>query len=78
MESYSAGNLTIEYDASVCTHAGRCVKGLGAVFNPKASPWINPSAAPTSNIIEVIGQCPSGALRYYVRDKLDASAATAA
>lgn len=68
METYATDNIIVEYDKNVCLHAGHCVKHLKAVFDPGRSPWINPSAAPADKIIEVVRQCPSGALHYRLRN----------
>jgi uncharacterized Fe-S cluster protein YjdI len=45
-------------------HAGECVRGLPAVFDPNQDPWIQPDAAPAEQVISQIGACPSGALEY--------------
>lgn len=60
MESYVMNNVTVEYDKTVCLHAGHCVRDLRGVFDPRRSPWINPSAASVGKIVEVVRQSPSG------------------
>ncbi len=44
--SYPGQDLTVTYDTEVCVHAGECVRGLPAVFDPNQDPWIQPDAAP--------------------------------
>jgi uncharacterized Fe-S cluster protein YjdI len=61
---YTGSNITVTFDAEVCQHAGECVRGLPAVFNVSARPWIAADAAPAEAVAEVIGRCPSGALAY--------------
>jgi len=62
LQVYAGDDFEVTYDAATCTHAGECVRGLPAVFDSKASPWIQPSAAPLERIAEVVARCPSGAL----------------
>jgi uncharacterized Fe-S cluster protein YjdI len=54
---------------STCIHSEKCWRGLSAVFNPKARPWINAEGAPTERIVEQASQCPSGALSTFMNDK---------
>lgn len=65
---YAAGNVVVSFDASRCIHVGRCLKGLPAVFNLEARPWIQPANASVSDIIDVVGRCPSGALQWRTTD----------
>jgi uncharacterized Fe-S cluster protein YjdI len=55
--------VTVSFDAEVCQHSGNCVRGLPAVFDVAKRPWIQPDNAPAADVIEVVGRCPSGALR---------------
>jgi len=67
---YSNGEITIIWQPTLCTHAGACIHSLPKVYNPKARPWITPENATTSEIIEQIGQCPSGALSFKHNTKM--------
>jgi uncharacterized Fe-S cluster protein YjdI len=62
LQVYAGEGFEVTYDAGRCTHAGECVRGLPAVFDSKASPWIRPRAAGVDQIAEVVARCPSGAL----------------
>lgn len=73
IKEYSNGEVTITWDAPKCIHSGICVKGLPAVFNPKARPWINMDSASTEKLIHQVKKCPSGALGYYMTGTEDAS-----
>jgi uncharacterized Fe-S cluster protein YjdI len=64
MHEHKNAQIIVRYDASICTHAGNCVKGLPAVFDVNRDPWINLTAADPSAIIKTIAMCPSGALTY--------------
>ena len=55
--------VTVSFDAEVCQHSGNCVRGLPPVFDTAKRPWIQPDNAPAAEVIEVVGRCPSGALR---------------
>jgi uncharacterized Fe-S cluster protein YjdI len=63
-KAYSSPEITIYFDSSRCIHAAECVRGLPAVFDSNARPWIRPNHASTAQIMEVIKRCPSGALQY--------------
>jgi uncharacterized Fe-S cluster protein YjdI len=52
-------------------HSAVCWKGLIEVFNPKVKPWIKMDGATTEIIIEQVKKCPSGALSYYMNNKIN-------
>jgi uncharacterized Fe-S cluster protein YjdI len=62
VQRYTKGGVTVTYDSDKCAHAGRCVKGLPAVFDMKKKPWIDPAGATPDQIAAQVAQCPSGAL----------------
>src|SRR6185436_8090571 len=64
---YSASDVAIHDDRSVCSHAGHCTDNLPSVFKLRTEPWIDPEGAPAETIASVIATCPSGALRHTVR-----------
>ena len=59
---YEGQEIVVSYELKKCIHAAECVKGLPAVFDVDARPWINPDGAPPEAIEAVIARCPSGAL----------------
>lgn len=61
---YQGQAITIHYNKLLCSHASVCGGQLKSVFNSDNQPWINPDNASRDEIIEVIKQCPSGALSY--------------
>jgi uncharacterized Fe-S cluster protein YjdI len=63
-KEYSNGEVTIIWQPDLCIHCGNCAKGLPAVFHPRTQPWITANEATTSEIINQINQCPSGALSF--------------
>lgn len=64
---YTGPIIDVSFDGEVCEHAAECVRGMPSVFNTANRPWINPEVARTDDLAnqlrEVIGRCPSGALR---------------
>ncbi len=61
---YTGENIDVFFNASMCEHAAKCVRGNGNVFNTKRKPWILADAAPADEIARVIDTCPSKALQY--------------
>jgi uncharacterized Fe-S cluster protein YjdI len=75
-KSYVGRSVTVSYDRAICTHAAECVRGLPAVFDPQARPWIQPDHAAPDAVIATVARCPSGALRIeatssHVEDTVD-------
>jgi len=71
-KKYTNGEITIEWQPSVCIHSKICWKGSAGlidVFNPAEKPWIKPDGASSQRIIEQINKCPSGALSYYINNE---------
>jgi CDGSH-type Zn-finger protein len=62
--NYVGKRITIHDNRKICSHAAECVNNLPSVFKQNARPWINPDAAETEDIIDIIRKCPSGALSY--------------
>jgi uncharacterized Fe-S cluster protein YjdI len=73
-KNYTNGEVTIVWEAEKCIHSAICVKGLPDVFKPKEKPWIKIEAALTSDLINQVKSCPSGALSFYMNDSKDKSA----
>jgi len=72
---YVGEQISIGYDAKRCIHAAECVHGLPAVFDPDRRPWVEPDEAGADAIAEVVGRCPTGALRF---ERLDGGPAESA
>ncbi|MBF0278014.1 MAG: CDGSH iron-sulfur domain-containing protein [SAR324 cluster bacterium] len=67
-KSYMGKQLTLHDNRSICAHAGICTDQLPSVFRMKEEPWIDPDGAEVEKIIEIVNQCPSGALRCTIED----------
>lgn len=61
---YEGERLVVFYDKERCLHAGECVRGSSAAFDPARRPWVDPDAIPPRLLAEVIERCPTGALWY--------------
>ncbi len=66
---YSNGEVTIIWKPDLCQHSGICVRTLPKVYRPKDKPWIIVENASTSEIIDQVKTCPSGALTYKLNEK---------
>ena len=66
-KTYNGPVLDVSFDGEVCQHSGNCINGMPLVFDTAERPWINPEHAAdhaSANLLrEVVGRCPSGALR---------------
>ena len=74
LKAYEGEAITVLFDARRCIHAGECVRGLPAAFNPKERPWVQPDQADADAIAAVVARCPTGALSFV---RTDAGAAEA-
>ncbi|MCC6316518.1 MAG: (4Fe-4S)-binding protein [Gemmatimonadaceae bacterium] len=64
LQTYEAQGFAVTFDPNICTHSGRCVRGLPAVFDVKRKRWIDVSAASAEAIEAQVRRCPSGALQF--------------
>lgn len=67
-KSYYGTDITVSFDSTRCLHFAECLRGLPAVYDIKARPWISPDNADANSVAEVVERCPSGALQYIRRD----------
>jgi CDGSH-type Zn-finger protein len=61
---YAGSEITVHFNKLQCSAAEECARGLPEVFRHGEKPWIQPDRADADRLVEVIGRCPSGALRY--------------
>ncbi len=62
LHRYEGHEVTVTFDATRCIHDAHCVRSLPAVFNTAARPWVQPDAAATDALLQVVAGCPTGAL----------------
>lgn len=64
---YTGPMVDVTFDGTLCIHSGNCTGGMPSVFNTSKRPWVNPTAADTSQqadeLRRVVGTCPTGALQ---------------
>lgn len=72
-KEYSNGTITIVWKPRKCIHSRICWQNMPEVFDPQSRPWIHPESAPSSEIVELVKKCPSGALSYYYNAERDNS-----
>ncbi len=65
---YTNGEVTVVWKPKQCIHSEKCFRGLPSVFKPKEKPWIDTNGASTTEIINQVSNCPSGALTYYMNN----------
>jgi uncharacterized Fe-S cluster protein YjdI len=65
--TYEREELTVEWDATRCTHVAECLKALPDVFDVSRRPWVEVQASEASQIAAAIRLCPTGALKYEAR-----------
>ena len=65
-KTYTGPVVDVSFDGEICAHAAECVRGMPAVFDTSARPWINPEVASSpeaaDQLRDVVRRCPSGAL----------------
>jgi CDGSH-type Zn-finger protein/uncharacterized Fe-S cluster protein YjdI len=67
-KTYSGRTILVSFEGKRCIHAAECVGNLPQVFDPKARPWIQPTAADDAAVAAVVRRCPTGALTYAWQD----------
>ncbi len=67
---YRGAQITVLFNRLVCSASEKCAKNLPEVFRKGEEPWIVPDRADAQRVIEVVQQCPSGALRYAVAGRI--------
>ena len=68
VDDYEGDGVTIHDNRGICAHAAICTDKLAAVFKYGEEPWIDASGARRDEIVEVVRQCPSGALSASLAD----------
>ena len=70
-KSYENDEIIVYWNPNVCEHAGLCVQGDNEVFDSKRRPWIDLSKASSIKIAKIIDNCPSKALQYDLKLKIE-------
>lgn len=64
VKTYESDQLIVTWKPERCRHAAKCVQGSPNCFMADRRPWIKLDEDTTEHIMQVIDQCPSGALSY--------------
>ena len=67
-KEYTNGEVTVTWQPHLCNHASICLMKLPEVFRMSKRPWINMSGADTKQIIDVVKQCPTLAIDYFMNE----------
>ncbi|KAA5824020.1 (4Fe-4S)-binding protein [Algibacter amylolyticus] len=68
-KTFKNKEVTVTYDPRKCELSGTCSKELSDVFSDSIIPWVNLENTETEKIIKQIKKCPSGALKFRLREK---------
>ncbi len=62
--NYANDEITVVWKPEYCQHSTRYFTQLPKVFKPQQKKWIDANGTPSTEIIEQVKKCPSGALTF--------------
>jgi uncharacterized Fe-S cluster protein YjdI len=68
LQVYETPEITVTFEPDLCIHSGVCVRGLPAVFDVRRRRWVMLELGVASEIAAQVQRCPSGALKFRLRD----------
>jgi uncharacterized Fe-S cluster protein YjdI len=69
LQVYETNEITVTFEPGLCIHSGVCVRGLPAVFDVRRKRWVKPDLAAAADVAAQIRRCPSGALKYQMKEQ---------
>jgi uncharacterized Fe-S cluster protein YjdI len=69
LQVYETAEITVTFEPGLCIHSGVCVRGLPAVFDVRRKRWVRPELATAADVAAQIRRCPSGALKYQMKEQ---------
>ena len=72
LQVYDTNEITVTFEPALCIHSGVCVRGLPAVFDVRRKRWVRPELAAAADVAAQVGRCPSGALKYQMKEPMPA------
>ena len=69
LQVYETNEITVTFEPALCIHSGVCVRGLPAVFDVRRKRWVRPELAAAADVAAQIRRCPSGALKYQMKEQ---------
>ena len=70
-KKYEGETYVVYFNKDICKHSGNCVKSNHTVFQLKRKPWVLPVATEQESALRAIKGCPSGALKYKLKNSDD-------
>jgi CDGSH-type Zn-finger protein len=64
LDRYVGADIIVLDNRGTCCHFGNCTDHLPAVFHHEGEPFVTPDGASAAAIIDIVRQCPSGALGF--------------
>ncbi|MEW8628016.1 MAG: CDGSH iron-sulfur domain-containing protein [Candidatus Thiodiazotropha sp.] len=59
---YNGTEIDVEWDERLCIHIGECGYSEGELFIAGRDPWCQPDLSSPTEVRQIVGRCPSGAL----------------
>jgi uncharacterized Fe-S cluster protein YjdI len=69
LQLYETNEIAVTFEPHLCIHSGVCVRGLPAVFDVRRKRWVRPELAAAADVAAQIRRCPSGALKYQMKEQ---------
>jgi uncharacterized Fe-S cluster protein YjdI len=69
LQVYETNEITVTFEPGLCIHSGVCVRGLPEVFDVRRRRWVQPELATAADVAAQIRRCPSGALKYQMKEQ---------
>lgn len=66
---YKGKDIDVYFSLEKCNHIGVCSRENELVFDPSHRPWIMVDKASVDEVIRVVRECPTGALKYKLKDE---------
>ena len=66
---YKGKDIDVYFSLEKCNHIGVCTRENELVFDPSNRPWIMVDKASVDEVIRVVRECPTGALKYKLKDE---------
>ena len=69
LQVYETSEIIVTFEPRLCIHSGVCVRGLPEVFDVRRRRWVQPELATAADVAAQIRRCPSGALKYQMKEQ---------
>lgn len=62
--AFAGKQMDVTWDTRLCIHVAECGKATGDLFVGGRKPWCQPDLSSSTEVVDVVERCPSGALSY--------------